>query len=95
MGSGYSKMKKQRKLLENQFANLQDEMQNSEFVGSAGNGLVKVVLNGNKQMKSIKIDPSCVDQKDVDGLEDLIVAAFKDASYKIEESTSNANLGMF
>ena len=84
MGSGYSKMKKQRKQMEEQFARMQEELANSEHEGSAGGGLVKIVLTGDKNIKSIKISPECVDKEDVEGLQDLIVAAFNDAVNRLE-----------
>ena len=84
MGSGYSKMKKQRKQFEAQFARMQEEMATAEYSGSAGGGLVKVVLSGDKNVKSIKINRECVDPEDVEGLEDLIHAAFNDAASKLE-----------
>ncbi len=87
MGSGFSKMKKQRKQLEDQFAKMQEEMQNTEYNGSAGNGLVQVVLNGEKNLKSITIKPECVDLQDLEGLQDLILAAFKDAEKTIEANS--------
>lgn len=98
MGSGFSKMKKQRKMLEQQFAKMQEEISTSEFTGSAGNGLVTVVLSGEKVVKSVKIKPDCVSPDDVEGLEDLIVAAFKDAAEKAEKASPIADMnpmGMF
>lgn len=87
MGSGFSKMKKQRRLLEDQFAKMQEEMQNTEYKGVAGNGLVEVVLSGDKNLKSITIKPECVDPKDVEGLQDLIYAAFSDAAKSLDEQS--------
>ncbi len=87
MGSGYSKMKKQRKQMEEQFARMQEELATSEHEGSAGGGLVKIVLSGDKNLKSVKINPECVDKDDVEGLQDLIVAAFNDAAAKLEANS--------
>jgi len=87
MGSGFSKMKKQRKQLEEQFAKMQKEMQESEYRGKSGSGLVEVVLTGDKSLKAILIKPECVDPNDVEGLQDLIVAAFKEAEKSLEESS--------
>ncbi len=87
MGSGFSKLKKQRKQFEDQISKLQSQLEESEFEGVAGNGLVKVVLNGQKELKSITIQPDCVDKDDVEGLQDLIQAAFQDASEKLEQSS--------
>jgi DNA-binding YbaB/EbfC family protein len=94
MGSGYAKMKKQRRAMEEQFSKMQEEMQKAEHEGVAGNGLVRIVLTGEKKVKSIKIDPKCVDPTDVEGLEDLIVAAYGNA-YEKSEASSPVNPDLF
>jgi len=92
MGSGFSKMKKQRKMFEAQVAKMQEEMAETEHEGLAGNGLVKVILTGDKKIKSIKIKPECVDPEDVEGLEDLIFGAFQDAITKADESSPMSDM---
>ena len=88
MGTGFAKKKKEAKLLQDQMVKMQDQMQHSEFVGSAGNGLVTLTLSGDGDMKHIKIKPECVDPEDVEGLESLIKAAYKDAQAKINSSST-------
>lgn len=88
MGSGFAKMKKQARLLEQQYEKKREEMQKVEVTGSAGNGLVTIVLNGEKEMKQIHIKPECVDPKDVEGLQDLIKAAYNEAFAKVAEQSS-------
>lgn len=83
MGSGYSKMKKQARMMQEQMAQAKDKMENTLVEGSAGNGLVKITLNGAKDLKKIKIDPEVL--TDAEGLEDLIIGAFEDAASKIDE----------
>lgn len=82
MGSGYSKMKKQAKLMEQQLEAMRTEMKNKQLIGVSGNGLVTVTLNGEKELQSIKIKPECVDPSDLEGLQDLIKAACDDAYSK-------------
>ncbi len=94
MGSGFSKMKKQRRELEEQFAKLQQEMQQAEHRGVAGNGLVEVVLNGERVLKSITIKPECVDRDDIEGLQDLILAAFQDAGKSLDEKSPLSSFGL-
>ena len=53
--------------------------------GSSGGNMVQVTLNGNMEMLSIKLDPLCVDNRDVPMLQDLIVAAHHDVMSKIQE----------
>ena len=63
----------------------QKEVEESEVEGTASNGLVTVVMNGNKDVTSVTINPDIVDPDDIEMLEDLIVVALNDASSKIEE----------
>lgn len=84
MGSGFSKMKKQAKLMQAQFSQMQDTLQNTQVEGSAGNGLVTVTLTGAKELKKIVIRPECVNPDDIEGLQDLILAAFEEAASKLE-----------
>lgn len=100
MGTGFSKKKKQAKLLQQQFSQLQDQMQKTEAVGIAGNGLVTITLTGDNEMKQVKIKPECVDSEDIEGLQDLIKAAYNDASNKLKAQTPQIpggmpDLGMF
>jgi DNA-binding YbaB/EbfC family protein len=86
MGSGFSKRKKEAKALQSQFSQMQSQMEKTEVVGSAGNGLVTVTINGSHEIKQLKIKPECVDPEDIEGLEDLIKAAFADANKKLSNA---------
>jgi DNA-binding YbaB/EbfC family protein len=61
---------------------------------SAGGGMVTVVVNGNKQIQSLKIDPEVVSKEDVEMLQDLILAAINDANRKAEEQMSKQMSGL-
>ena len=87
MGSGFSKMKKQARLMQEQMQKAQDELKNLKVTGEAGNGLVKATVNGECKIESISINPECVDPQDVEGLQDLLVAAFEDAYAKVDENS--------
>lgn len=93
MGTGFAKKKKQAKLLQQQLTQMQSEMQNTEVTGSAGNGLVTLTLTGEYELKNVTIKPDCVDPEDVEGLQDLIKAAYKDALAKLQAKTSMPQLG--
>jgi nucleoid-associated protein EbfC len=84
MGSGFSKKKKQAKLFQEQISQMQSQMKETVVTGSAGNGLVTLTLNGDNDLKSIKIKPECVDAEDIEGLETLIKAAYQDANQKLK-----------
>jgi DNA-binding YbaB/EbfC family protein len=85
MGSGFSKMKKQARLMQDQFSGIKEKLESTLVEGSAGNGLVVVTLNGSKELKKITIKPEC--GSDMEGLQDLILAAFEDAASKIENQS--------
>ena len=63
---------------------MQDKLAAFELEGAAGGGLVRVAVNGKGLMRRVKIDPTLVDPKEVEVLEDLVVAAFNDAKAKVE-----------
>ena len=56
--------------------------------------MVTVVVNGSKQIQSLKIDPEVVNKDDVDMLQDLIVAALNDAYRKADEELQKSMGGM-
>ena len=62
--------------------------------GNAGGGMVNVVINGAKQVQSLKIDPEVVSKEDVEMLQDMIVAAINDAHRKADEEMSQTMGGM-
>ena len=85
MGSGFSKMKKQAKMMQDQFHAAQEKLKQIEETGEAGNGLVKITLNGEKEIKKIEIHPDCVDPSDIEGLVDLILSAHRKACKKVQK----------
>jgi DNA-binding YbaB/EbfC family protein len=87
MGKGFAKKKKQARMFQEKLTELQEQMQQTEMVGQSGNGLVQITLNGDYEMKGILIKPDCVDKEDVEGLQDLIKAAYNDACEKLKKQT--------
>lgn len=66
-------------------AKLQEELADRTVEASSGGGVVTVVANGKQEVISIKIKPEVVDPDDVEMLEDLILAATKEALRKAQE----------
>ena len=77
MGNMAGMMKKVQKM--------QDELKRKTVDVTAGGGAVKIVMNGEKQVQSLTIDPAAVDPEDVEMLQDLISAAFNEATKKVDE----------
>ncbi len=73
---------------------LQQKMSAMEVEGSAGGGMVRATLSGNRDLLSIAIEKEAVDPEDVEMLQDLIVAAVNDAARKVEEALQSELGGM-
>jgi len=73
---------------------LQKQMAEMRIEATAGGGMVTVVVNGAKQLQSIKIDPEVVAKDDVEMLQDLILAAVNDAHRKADEAMAEKMGGM-
>ena len=83
-------MKKAQQMQEH----LQKQMSELRVEGNAGGGMVTVVINGAKQIQSLKIDPEVVSKEDVGMLQDLIVAALNDAHRKADDEMTKNVGGM-
>ncbi len=73
---------------------MQKQMADLRIEATAGGGMVTVVVNGARQLLSLKIDPEVVSKDDVEMLQDLIVAAVNDAQRKAEEQMAQSMSGM-
>lgn len=73
---------------------LQKQMAELKVEGNAGGGMVTVVVNGAKQLQSLKIDPEVVSKEDVEMLQDLIVAAINDAQRKADDEMAQQMGGL-
>ncbi len=96
-GGGMGNMQnimKQAQKMQADMQKAQDEIEAAELTGTAGGGMVEVTLSGKKELLGIKIKPEVVDPDDVEILEDLITAAFNDASEQADE-LSQEKLGGF
>lgn len=68
---------------------LKEKMQNMVVEGTAGGGMVKVKLSGEKELQKIEINPEILKVEEKETLEDLIMAAFNDANEKINAEMEN------
>jgi DNA-binding YbaB/EbfC family protein len=67
---------------------LQAEVAALRVEASAGGGVVQVEMDGQKQLRSLKIDPEVVSRDDVEMLQDLVLAAVNEAARKVDEAIS-------
>ncbi len=67
---------------------MQEELSATKIEGTAGGGAVTVVCNGQQEFSAVRISPEAVDPDDIETLEDLILAAIKDATTKTQALVS-------
>ncbi|MFZ8878955.1 MAG: YbaB/EbfC family nucleoid-associated protein [Paracoccaceae bacterium] len=77
-----AKLMKNAQEMQGKVVQMQEEMHNIMVVGEAGAGLVKATCTAKGDLKSLDIDPSIFSKDDKEVVEDLIVAAVKDAQEK-------------
>lgn len=82
------------KQLMKQAQQMQEQMQRNmasiRVEGSAGGGMVKAAMNGNKELLSITIEKDAVDPDDVEMLQDLVKAAVNEAARKVDEEMQSS-----
>jgi DNA-binding YbaB/EbfC family protein len=80
---------KQAQKMQQQLAEAQAELADTQVDGSAGGGLVKATVTGSGELLAVTIDPRAVDPEDVETLQDLVVAAVRDATRQAGELASD------
>ncbi len=87
-GGGFdmNSLMKQAKQMQQMMEDAKSKLEDMELTGTAGGGLVEVVVNGQKTVLSVKIKPEACDPDDTEMLEDLILAAINDACAKAQEA---------
>ena len=80
--------RKMMKQLQQAQERIQAEIAVLEVEGTSGGGMVKAVMDGQKNLKSLTLDPEAVSKDDVEMLQDLVVAAINDAARKVDQALS-------
>ena len=84
-------MMRQVQKMQEDMMRMQEELETQTFEASAGGGMVKAVVNGNKELAGLTIDPEAVDPEDVEMLQDLVVAAVNEA-LRASEAAASENM---
>ena len=95
MGKGPSnnmnQMLRQAQQMQDKITDLQADLEQREFTGTAGGGVVEVVINGKRNVLKLNIKPEVGDPSDVEMLQDLIMSAFNQAVDELDK-TSDAEM---
>lgn len=90
-GMSQANMMRQAQKMQQDFLRMQKELEAKEFTAKSGGGVVTAVVNGNREVTKITIDPDAVDPDDVEMLEDLVLAAVNEA-LRMYEAASDATV---
>ena len=86
-----NKMMQQAQAMQSQ---VQAELDALRVEGLSGGGLVRIEMSGAKEVISVRIDPAAVDPTDVEMLQDLVLAALRDASRQVDEAVRKKTSAM-
>ena len=73
---------------------MQEELEALKIEAASGGGMVTVEMSGTKEILSVRIDPACVDPKDVETLQDLVLAASREAARRVDEAVQKKTSSM-
>ena len=93
IGGNMSELMKQAQKMQEQLQKQQEAAASAEVTGESGAGMVKVVMNGRHDVKSVHLDDALMTE-DKEILEDLLAAAVNDAVRKIEDNNKSSLSGL-
>lgn len=93
MKADIGQLMKQAQKMQSEMQKAQDELAETEVVGEAGGGLVKITMTCQREVKNLAIDPDLIGD-DRDMLEDVITAAFNDALRRVDSTVQEKLSGM-
>ncbi|CEA01055.1 Nucleoid-associated protein [Metalysinibacillus saudimassiliensis] len=93
MGNMQGMMKKMQKM-QKEMMEAQDALNEKQFEGAAGGGMVKVSVTGQREVVDVVLNEAVVDPEDIEMLQDLIIIATNDALKKVEDETAST-MGKF
>ncbi|CUH75245.1 YbaB/EbfC family nucleoid-associated protein [Tropicibacter naphthalenivorans] len=80
-----AKMMKQAQAMQEKVTKMQEDLHNMTVIGESGAGLVKATASAKGELKALDIDPTIFDPNEKEVVEDLILAAIKDAQAKAQD----------
>lgn len=89
MMGGMQNLVRQAQSMQNKIAKMQEELESYRVSGTAGGGMVTAVANGKQELVEIKINKEVVNPEDIEMLQDLVVAAVKEAQKKAAEHSQH------
>lgn len=88
-GGNMQQLARQAQMLQQQISQLQENLDKREFEATAGGGMVRAKVNGEREILELEIKPEAVDPSDVEMLQDMIVAALNEALKTAHETVES------
>lgn len=89
MSKNLGNLMRQAQKMQEKMAEMQKELASRTVEASSGGGMVTATVNGGQELVSLKIDPSVADPKDLDMLQDLVVAAVNEGVRRSKQMVSD------
>ena len=89
-GANMQQLMRQAQKMQQDMQRTQEELQKREFSSTAGGGMVTATVTGARELTAITISPDCVDPDDVEMLEDMVLAAVREAIAASKEAAAQA-----
>lgn len=83
-----NQMIKQAQKMQDDIAAVQEKLDETEFSVTAGGGMIELTMTGGKVLKSVKLNPDCIDKDSPEDLEDIIIAGVNAMLQKVEEEST-------
>ena len=87
MNTDLNNLMKEAQKMQQRMQKTQEQLSQLEIMGEAGGGMVKATINGRHEVLAMKINPSLIEDGEVEMLQDLIAAAINDAVRKVEKTS--------
>ncbi len=84
-GGNMQKMLKQVQKMQADMVKIQEKLAEMTVEGTAGGGVVKIIMNGKQEVMDIYLEPEILDPEDSELIEDLLMAAFNEALRKVQD----------
>ena len=89
MNGKMGKMLKQVQKMQNEMVKMQEELSKRTLETTSGGGAVRCVVTGGRELQELVIDPSLLEENDVEMLQDLIIAAVNEAMRAAEKMVND------
>lgn len=83
-GNNMQALMRQAQKMQEDMQKNKEEIESTEYKSSVGGGMVTVCMMGNRELKTVEINPAVVDPDDIETLQDLIVAGVNDVLSQID-----------